>query len=65
MAEGAWLDLKLKLNQLTSIHGFSVPSRAARSPFEYALILLYFSRSHHGVRIPCILAHFFLYDGTS
>lgn len=44
-AEGAWLDLKSKLDQLASIHGLSVPSRAARSPLEYAFTLLCYVRS--------------------
>ena len=65
MAEGAWLDLKSKLDQLASIHGLSVPSRAARSPLGYAISLLCDLRSQYSTQIPCILSLFFLCDVMS
>ena len=37
--------LEVVLDQLASIHGLSVPSRAARSPLEYAFTLLCYVRS--------------------
>ena len=65
VAEGAGLDLKSKLDQLANAYGLSVPSRAARSPLEYAFTLLCYVRSHYSARFPFILSLLFFCDVTS